>query len=86
MYKTPEKLVVRRRVTPTVVDGEDTGDKIADKMSMQDDVADDFKDAVLVMYPDADLAGEHLTSRSTSGCWIEVASVIDDSRTMGLPW
>ena len=46
MYKTPEKLVVRRRVTPTVVDGEDTGDKIADKMSMLDDVADDFKDAV----------------------------------------
>ena len=46
MYKTPEKLVLRRRVTPTVVDGEDTGDKIADKMSMLDDVADDFKDAV----------------------------------------
>ena len=42
LYKTPEKLIVRRRVTPTVVDGEDT----ADKVSMKDDVADEFKDAV----------------------------------------
>ena len=42
MYKTPEKLIVRRRVTPTVVDPEDT----ADKVSMKDDVADEFKGAV----------------------------------------
>ena len=42
MYKTPEKLVLRRRVTPTLMTDSDE----KDKFSMKDDVADEFKGAV----------------------------------------
>ena len=47
--------------------------------------ASDLATAVLVVYPDADLAGEHVTSKSTSGCWIELASLCR-TRTWPLCW
>ena len=43
--------------------------------------------AVLRLWPDADLASNPQEDAiSTSGCWIEMASVKDDSRSMPLHW
>ena len=47
---------------------------------------EDCNTAVLRIWPDADLAGDPSEdAKSTSGCWIEVASVIAD-RSMGVHW
>ena len=46
----------------------------------------DLDTAVLRVWPDADLAGEPLEdAKSTSGCWIELASPCGE-RSMGLHW
>lgn len=47
--------------------------------------ATDSSSCVLVMFPDADSAGEHSTSRSTGGCWIELQSACG-SRCWPLVW
>ena len=45
----------------------------------------DLKDCVLAMSPDSDLAGNLETSKSTSGCWIEILSA-DRQRSWPLCW
>ena len=45
----------------------------------------DVKDAVVVMSPDADLAGDMETAKSTSGMWLEIRSA-DGARSWPLSW
>ena len=45
----------------------------------------DLADCVLAMSPDADLAGDLETTKSTSGLWIEVLSK-DRKRSWPLAW
>ena len=48
---------------------------------------DDCDTDVLRLWPDADLAGNPLEDAiSTSGSWIEIASLTDDTRSMGVHW
>jgi hypothetical protein len=48
---------------------------------------EDRDTAIIRIWPDADLAGDPLEdAKSTSGSWIEVASVIDDNRSMPIHW
>ena len=49
------------------------------------DLSDDLQTAVLVMSPDADLAGDLETSKSTSGLWLELQSA-DGKRCWPLAW
>ena len=47
--------------------------------------SDDLQTAVLVMSPDADLAGDLETTKSTSGLWLELQSA-DGKRAWPLSW
>ena len=47
--------------------------------------SDDLQTTILVMSPDADLAGDLESSKSTSGLWLEMRSA-DDKRCWPLAW